>query len=793
VSAIGPRIPHLPAALRLLGTGLVGICLSVMVVIVPASPASAAEGSCPNEARRLEQGDAALALPDCRAYELVSPPGIQPHFETFGTLQNAHMADAVPGSVLGVTASQDSADPGIAFFSTFAPAGNTTDGPFYLSSRGEGGWSTQNVVPSQSTTVKPACLPYMVGWSADLGRGVLADGESTGSAACAFDEPELVPGEPRGFQNLFLRDSSAGTYQLIDHAPVNGPPANAIFDAGSSDLGVIAFAEAAVLTPGAPPVTHPEPEGGGAAIQARDFYVWSSGVDRLLTVLPDGQPATGEIAEAVVGSSTRYEMPGYTHAVAPDGSRIEFTSGGDLYSRLNPGEPQSAFDGLGRCDEPAMACTVQIDESETSEPGGGGVFAAAGGEDGTAIYFTDTSPLTSDSTAAAGEPDLYEYDFQKPEGERLTDLTVDQTSGEHADVLGFVGTNESGSPGDYAYFVADGVLASNPNTSGAAAIPGAANLYLHHGGTNTFIATLLGDPTGEGGNDACDWENRCSTARVSANGRYLGFDSVEELTGSGNLGPCHREVVSEGGQRVEVAQVIHCQEVFLYDSSAGELSCASCGETGSSPVAPASIRVPKLMSVANLPFPVTPQRNVSDAGQVFFDTADPLTEAVRNQQPNVYLQSNVYEYEDGRVHLLSSGTSDAPSYFYEASADGKDAYLIGAQALTPGASGAEYSVYDAKVDGGFPGSPPATGCQGESCRGATTQPAAASSPATSGFSGPSEGPDHAQKPVCRKGRVKKAGKCVKKQAKKKRHRSDGSRHAGDRSRRRGRDNRRNRR
>jgi hypothetical protein len=648
-----------------------------------AAPSASAE-TCPNQAVRT--GYSAM-LPDCRAYELVSPPGIQPHFETFGGIGNVQFGEAVVGSALGTAASQSSSDSGIAFFSTFAPPGSATDGPYYLSSRGTDGWVTKNLIPPQSTEVTAGCLPYMIAWSANMERGILSDGFNSPAATCGLDEPELVPGEPRGTQNLFVRDSSTGTYQLIDQAPLSGEHANAIYQAGSSDLRVVAFSEE---TPEAPP-------------SDTDYFVWAGGnVDRLLTVLPNGQPTQGKIVNAAVpperGATPHPTSPTFSHAVAPDGSRIEFTAGGNLYSRVNPGAAQSALNEAGGCDEPNKACTVQIDSSETLEPGGGGVFTGGSGEDGSVVYFMDAAKLTNDSTSAVGEPDLYEYDFSRPAGERLTDISVDPNTGEHADVLGLAGTNETGTPGAYAYFAATGVLASGENSSGTVATPGRPNLYAVHDGTTRFIASLNSTT------DNCDWENVCMTARVSANGRYLGFDSLEQLTGFDNL----------DAQTSEPDQ-----DIFLYDTEGKVLSCASCGNTGVAPVAPASIRLPEARSVANSPIPLSLQRNVSDNGQVFFDSANPLVAAAQNGQSSIFLQSNVYEYQNRQLHLLSSGSAEAPAYFYDASVDGGDVYLITAQALVPGASSAEFSIYDTKLDGGFPAQPSSSAepCSGEACSG----------------------------------------------------------------------------
>jgi hypothetical protein len=661
--------------------GVAGLLSAGTLTIAAPSAASAAE-TCPNQAFRT---GFSAALPDCRAYELVSPPGIQPYFETFtgaGGIENVAFGAAILGAALDTTAAPSSTDSGIAFFSTFAPAGSTTDGPDYLSTRGPAGWTTKNLIPPQSTEVTAGCLPFTIGWSTDMGRTVLSDGWTEEANTCGADEPELVPGEPRGAQNLFLQDNTTDSYQLIDQAPLTGGPASAVFQAGSDDLGLVAFSEPAQLTPEAPAATN-------------DYYVWAGGsVDRLLTILPNGQPAVGRIVNAAEHGTLTLASPTFTHAVAPDGSRIEFTSSGNLYSRLNPADAQSAFNEAGECDEPSKACTVQIDSSETAESGGGGLFAGGSGGDGRIVYFIDANRLTSDSTAAAGEPDLYEYDFRKPAGERLTDLTVDQNTGEQADVLGFVGSNETGPEGDYVYFVASGVLASNENHAGAVASSGSPNLYVMHEGTLSFIATL------SLASDSCDWEIKCMTARVSPNGRYLGFDSLEELTGFANAD-------ANTGQPD--------QEIFLYDAAEG-LRCASCSPAGAAPIAPASIRLPVGVSVPNVPTPLSLQRNVSDNGQVFFDTQNPLVAGARNGQSNLFAESNVYEYEGGQLHLLSSGTAESSSFFYEASADGGDVYLITAQGLASGGSSTEVAIYDAKVDGGFP-TPPAASepCSGEAC------------------------------------------------------------------------------
>ena len=104
------------------------------------------------------------------------------------------------------------------------------------------------------------------------------------------------------------------------------------------------------------------------------------------------------------------------------------------------------------------------------------------------------------------------------------------------------------------------------------------------------------------------------------------------------------------------------------------------------------------------------QRNVSDSGQVFFDTPDKLLPTDTNGQ------SDVYEYENGQLRLISTGHSVDPSFFLDASPSGSDVFLGTSQQLVPQDTDGAMDVYDARVGGGFPTSAPPPSCQGEGCK-----------------------------------------------------------------------------
>jgi hypothetical protein len=688
-------------ARRLTLAVLVSVSVPACVLALGAGAATASADSCPNAQFRTGYS---AHLPDCRAYELVTPPGSP------APIAPLYLTSLIPGFSLpeGNAQAQAAVDGGRMAYGS-EESNSQSPGLIYLATRGPQGWSSENVIPPQSVE-NTICLftDVIAGWSPDLSKGVLTDGYDLSKFGtpidCGRDEPELVPGEPHGVGNLFVRDGHDGSYQLVDVTPATVTPAEASFDAGSADLSHIVFNENAKLTVNAP--------------SGNELYEWSAGKVYLVTILPGGTATAtqGQLAGTVVNEQSErpWQTGGFSHAVSANGSRTFFEANGNLYLREN-----GAQEPIGECGEPARACTVQVDVAQQGGSGssGGGTFKWAS-TDGSKVFFIDESKLTADSTAEAGKPDLYEYDLEATAGHHLTDLTVN--AGEPANVQGVSGASEDGS---YVYFVADGVLpGAGENSRRATAQAGKPNLYLLHAGATRFIAML--DPAST---DVCDWTAVCLTARISSNGEFIAFDSTQSLTGYDNspAQPADCEYTLGTPYRPGVP----CIEIFRYAATAGELACASCDPSGARPTASATIRTPALPYFFHARGEY-PARNVSDSGQVFFDTAAAPLPAASNGK------SNAYEYENGQLHLISSGTSSEASYFFDATSDGSDAFFITEQPLLPQDTRAGYAIYDARVGGGFPYTPPAAPCSGEACKGALTSAPLPAAPASVSFSGP---------------------------------------------------------
>lgn len=657
-----------------------------------------------------------LGLLDGRQWELVSPPnkhgaGLEEPDSEGGLIQAADNGDAITYLANGPVVAE--------------PVGNRAlEYSQVLSRRGPGGWETRDI-----TTPSNEAQGFFVGegteyrfFSDDLSLGLV---EPRSEMPLSPETTEVTP---------YLRENTSGGYQPLLTA-ANVPPGTkfgnpepgshrfsgeARFVGASPDMRHVVLASLVALTPGS---------GGG-------LYEWSGGQLQLVSVLPDGAPASDTCVQGL-GSGQEVR-----HAISNDGSRVVWTGCGGLLVRDTATKETIEVTGAQN--------TFQTANSEVSK-----------------VFFTSNEALTPDASSGTGL-NLYEFDV---ESGALTDLTVATIPGESVEVEGAaLGASEDGS---YVYFVARGVLAGG-NVEGRKPAAGANNLYVAHemGGqwTTTFITTLPGG-------DENDWARGFSglfsmTSRVSANGRYVAFMSEAPLTGYDNID-------ANSGQPDE--------EAFLYDATSDRLVCASCDPTGARPVGvfDAGLEAGGLLVdstalwgghwlAASIPggTPVDllkafyQSRALSSSGRLFFDSADALVPQDTNSEEDVYEYEpegvgscgrgsvTFSERSGGCVDLISSGASGSESVFLDASETGGDVFFLTTARLVSEDVDSALDVYDAhECTGESPCLAPAAVAPpvcttADSCRAAPSpQPAIFGAPPSATFTGSGDLAPPVVKPV----------------------------------------------
>lgn len=684
------------------------------------SAGGGASEPCPNEARRAEQFFGS-SLPDCRAYELVSPVDTngQDAVEASGSPQNPRAA--VSGDAIAYTSRGN-----------FGAAEGSADFPEYISRRGADGWATENITP----LAYPKSFSGLGPDQTDALTSELTEGIIGTSASLSAEAP---PAEELSF-GIYRHRFGGGPYQFVgeEQAPLGE----------SANLEDVVYGKAGAVTE------------------------WFAGRRVPVTVTnKPGEALNGSVGSQE-GSASGGEKSDDWHAVSEDGSRVIFTSpaawlesningtkpvaSGSLYQRINTGEPQSPMEtnakGEEVCANSADACTIDVSASQRTEPDPKGpkpVRYWSASTDGDRIFFTSTQELTNDSYTGPEDnaANLYEYEAAEPgRPGSLKDLSVDH-SGEGAAVGGVVQTSADGR---YVYFAAGGVLASNANSEGAKAtsepceIPtvheaqgSPCNLYVsREGGAPTFIATLdANDQTDWSANNTTYTRNELqtsdggpatNTATVSPGGSLLAFLSGARLTSYDNeaaaAGECEEDLGTGG------SETGHCREVYLYDAGTGALVCASCNPSGARPVGAATLANGGAGVSGSYASQWRPRNIVAD-GAVFFDSSDALAGAAGGVE-------NVFELEDGRIYPISDVTGGLPSSFLDAGANGEDVFFASPNKLLPQAQGETQAVYDARIDGGFPMAAPVC-TTAEACRNASPPtPAVFGPPPSATFSGP---------------------------------------------------------
>ncbi len=205
-------------------------------------------------------------------------------------------------------------------------------------------------------------------------------------------------------------------------------------------------------------------------------------------------------------------------------------------------------------------------------------------------------------------------------------------------------------------------------------------------------------------------------------------------------------------------------EVFRYHAPTSALDCASCNPTNARAVSDGEMAADGL--------------SLTDDGRVFFTTTEPLAPRDLDNK------RDVYEWEPGAgVSLISTGISQFDSILLGAGADGTDAYFFTRDSLVPqDTNGPLVKIYDARAQGGFPYASPEVPCKAsDECHGAGTQLPSAADINSGNGSGGNLGVVGGAKGVhCKRGFVKRHGKCVKRKVRHRSQRRHNSRRGGKR-------------
>ena len=733
----------------------------------------------------------ALILPDGRAYEEVTP---------------VHMNGSyVTGPVVSESGQAVIYDAFSAFTGSSGGAGSNGFVPVEAQ-RGPAGWQTVGLAPPESEHI----LAGFTNASPDLSKFLVALAEpfdeSLASTRCYIQESDASVGGATPVTEIDTTPRGGYSYCGVELTQAVG---------SSSDLshilidnGLVGEKQEHGLVPGSPIGTEGE---GIFTSLVEDYYdagtrSWHY---RLVGVNgPNNADGSGSIISDCGTTLGYFDNAGagrkHTafHAMSSEGSTVFFTADAadDLQLTCSGPSVNELFARVGGSQ------TVPISEPSTSycpasppNPACAGAQFEGAAADGSKVFFTTTQPEAPDVTDSTAN--LYEAQLASTNRVAsvagMVQVSAGDTSGAGAQVQGVVRISDDGS---HVYFVARGVLTTNPSplaqgynahgeavTSDAVAQPGADNLYVYDNGVTSFIGDLCSAAHASGSvtdascganlgafgpNDKGLWGTDESREAVAApygsttsDGQFLAFTSYADLT-SGDTSTA--------------------RQVFEYDAETGELARVSIGQNGfnddgNTDTFNASIPAPNYgQDFEEQLKPPNPRPISNDGSFVFFTTADAL------QPDDVDSAPDVYEWHGGQVSLISDGqnpnTGTGANVFAGSSASGSDVLFTTPDVLVPGGGTNISNLYDARIGGGFPVAPVAPPCSEDACQGALSPTPAPPSIATATYTGganlapPAAKPAVKVKPLTRAQQLAKALKACKKKSKSRRARCRASAH-----------------
>jgi len=647
-------------------------------------------------------------------YELVSPP---------------YKGGYAANRIYGVAPDGESA----AFESVGAFAGAQSSETFnaYIARRSDTGWVTMPLDPPATIAPEGSVEDF----SASLGLSLAAvkPGPNNGSTTFASENEFLL--HPTTTTDVPENFEIAG----FDLRTLEGLPWSVNYQGADADFSHILLEDKEIdaLLAG----------GLGTSSNLYDLVTKGNGAPSLSLVEMDNSGATiNPYCSPQLGSSV--EKGSKFGAISASGSEVFFTvsvgtSAGitcpagaeQLFVRLDGSRTLEVSRPLGPCGSAAASGEVPCPNAVSRADS---VFQGAS-EDGAKVFFTTTELLSGEDSntdndlylarigCPSGEGDECEGEPSHTEVTSLIDVSLAPSSDEPADVQGVVAVAPDGSQ---VYFVARGVLSDGPDAEGEVPVSGADNLYVYDSVTGdqpVFVADLCSGVglSGEsrdarcpsvlhaniaGDDDVPLWAGHDVEAQTADNGRFLLFSSYGQLSDS---------------------DTDTARDVYRYDAVTGKLNRVSIGEggydaDGNDSLFDASIPLTQITSSHVVAQTGVDSRAISEDGsRVVFTTTEPLSPNAVNGEPNLYewVEDKMGSGE-GKVSLISTGTSSDPVSEAVISPSGRDVFFVTSQGLVPQDTDGEADVYDARLNGGFPSGPiPAQPCSGDACQGPLLTPA----------------------------------------------------------------------
>jgi hypothetical protein len=701
-------------------------------------------------------------LPDCRAYEMVSPLEKQGRDAGEGETGNQILPIAVSPDGEAAGWSSEGVFAGLENFAITASPEN-----WYRSRRGGSGWTTSGAFGPRKLVNEPWFSPFDSDFSPDLhsyhatcGTNTATPGQGgleRASLACArsVDEGEW---------------KASPSYKAINGSQIEG---SQDYLGASSDLSRLFVQPAAGVGSGPGPF---QGELGNAmplalsGAASRGIYELagigsSSPTLRLVNVdnpPPGAPPGTFGEELGIKGEgpmlgdqrANTLEWGGASHAISEDGRTVFFTAtppGSQvltIYARRQcapaPTSPNCNEDGNGEFFETVpLSDGSQCSECSVSERKSANFMGASA--DGSKVFFMTAQKLLSKEPFPTRN--LYEYNFEGPPGKKLVLL-----SAEAGNVSGLMAVSADGS---HVYFV--NVLAGKSNLYGYDTVTG------HE---PKLVATATGTSPNPWGFEATQ-TNNCSPcltgpyqreggarpAQVTPDGRDLVFTSSLSLTSPGPE-PGVAAVYRYDFPTEKLTWVSHAPGFVT--PAGGEKSAQINTQPGRhlGIVGPNADIEDWGRAISGCPHPASAKEGERcpegsyDGEYIIFTTATQLQANDLNGERNLYewhCPGNVDCAKNGEVSLISDGLdpkgvqlAPGPTVPWDVapttamSATGSDIFFSTHTRLVGQDTDSLRDVYDARVGGGFP-APSEPACSGEACQGALGKTTSFEPPASANF------------------------------------------------------------